>query len=262
MSKDFKWEDSDFEDKKYDALSNPVELLQHHGDVSPGFYNLSHGDKSYDMSDAGSRMEGPYAMLRSMTDHDLARQAGRTSPSAEKAVGALGTSPKKPKAKKKVAAKSKKESKKGGKRKSRRKRKRKSRKKRKRGGEIDQCTMFTCPCPYNDGKCRDERAGSPVSYCIYAEEKYNEKNDNKWKKRATKAKCDWVSKMPTTTAVPVVSATAVTSSLKGKKYNPYAHLYTTSRRPSDGKRVAAIGGRRRKKSRKKRKKRRKRKTRR
>lgn len=71
--------------------------------------------------------------------------------------------------------------------------------------------------------------------------------------------------MPTATAVPVVSATAVgkeqaiADSLHGKKYNPFAHKYTPSLRPSDNVRVAAIGGRRRKKTRRK-KKRRKKKT--
>jgi len=128
------------DDKKYDALSTPLDQIQHHGHVSPGFFNLPHADKGYDMSDSQPRMAEATAMLRKMTDNEVARQAGRTSPTAEVAVGALGTSPKKPKAikrfpKKKVAAKSKK---KGGKRKSRRKRrtrrrrKRKSRKKRKK----------------------------------------------------------------------------------------------------------------------------------
>ena len=73
-------------------------------------------------------------------------------------------------------------------------RRKKKTRRRKKGGEVDQCTMFTCPCPWSDGKCQDKRSGSPVSYCMYAEKKYKEKNDNKWKKRATKAKCDWVSK--------------------------------------------------------------------
>ena len=106
--------------------------------------------------------------------------------------------------------------KKGGKRKSRRKKKKRKRKtrRRKKGGEVDQCTMFTCPCPWNDSKCQDKRSGSPVSYCTYAQEKYKAKNDNKWKKRATKAKCDWVSKMPTSNAVPLVKAKAVSCSRK------------------------------------------------
>ena len=101
-------------------------------DVSPGFYNLAHGDKSYDLSHSQSRMQAPYDMLKSMTDNEVARQAGRTSPHAEHAVGALGTSPKKPKSKKKPG-----KSKKGGKRKSRRKSRRRTRRKRKRGGEMD-----------------------------------------------------------------------------------------------------------------------------
>ena len=106
--------------------------------------------------------------------------------------------------------------KKGGKRKSRRKKKKRKRKtrRRKKGGEVDQCTMFTCPCPWNDGKCQDKRSGSPISYCMYAQEKYKKNNNNRWKKRATKAKCDWVSKMPTSKAVPVVKAKAVSCSRK------------------------------------------------
>lgn len=88
-----------------------------------GFYNLPHGDKGYDMSDSYPRMAEATAMLRTITDNEVARQAGRTSPIAEAAVGPLGTSPKKPKSKKKVAAKS---NKKGGKRKSRRRTRRKN----------------------------------------------------------------------------------------------------------------------------------------
>ena len=114
-------------DKDYDRLSTPLDQLQHHGYVSPSFYNLPHGDKGYDLSDSHQKMGDSTAYLRRITDGDeMYREAGRTSPMAEKATGALGTSPKKPKAKKKVAKK------KGGKRKSRRKRKRKSRRRRKR----------------------------------------------------------------------------------------------------------------------------------
>ena len=92
-------------------------------DVSPGFYNLAHGDKGYDLSHSQSRMQAPYDLLKSMTDNEDARHAGRTSPHAEQAVGALGTSPKKSKKKKPAVSKSKK---KGGKRKSRRRTRRKN----------------------------------------------------------------------------------------------------------------------------------------
>lgn len=88
-------------------------------DVSPGFYNLPHGDKGYDLGHSQSRMQAPYDLLKSMTDNEDARHAGRTSPVVEHAVGALGTSPKKPKEKKKPK-------KKGGKRKSRRRTRRKN----------------------------------------------------------------------------------------------------------------------------------------
>ena len=90
-------------DKDYDRLSTPLDQLQHHGYVSPSFYNLPHGDKGYDLSDSHQKMGESTAYLRRITDGDeMYREAGRTSPMAEKATGALGTSPKKPKAKKKL----------------------------------------------------------------------------------------------------------------------------------------------------------------
>ena len=164
MSKEFTWEDGDFEDK-YDYSGTPLELLQHHGEVSPGFYNLTHGDKGYD-ANTPDNMRQATAMLRSITANEDARQLGRTSPTVEAAVGALGTSPKKPKGsnrlpKKKAAAKSKNKkpsasTKKGGKRKSRRK----SRKKRRRRGGLGT------PTCYGPGDCTGERAKRNQGMCL------------------------------------------------------------------------------------------------